>query len=164
MSQGPRALPTVDICIPSRQLLSSHAVSGCRAACVLPQGRDMGLLAPWRPDCMCAPPSLSSTFLVDSDHHLYSRLTGATSGAAGFNWFCSQDTGTVREKDKMSWTGGQADHIGDCTSYEDCEAQSFQPPESEVLVAQSNVTLCDSMECSSPGSPVHGVLQVRILE
>ena len=30
--------------------------------------------------------------------------------------------------------------------------------------AQSSLTLCDPMECSSPGSSVHGILQARILE
>ena len=33
-----------------------------------------------------------------------------------------------------------------------------------VLVAQSCPTLCDPMDCSPPGSTVHGVLQARILE
>ena len=33
-----------------------------------------------------------------------------------------------------------------------------------VLVTQSCPTLCDSMDCSLPGSSVHGVLQERILE
>ena len=33
-----------------------------------------------------------------------------------------------------------------------------------VLVAQSCPTLCDSMDCSLPGSSVHGILQARILE
>ena len=33
-----------------------------------------------------------------------------------------------------------------------------------VLVAQSCLTLCDSMDCSLPGSSVHGILQARILE
>ena len=33
-----------------------------------------------------------------------------------------------------------------------------------VLVAQSYPTLCDSMDCSPPGSSVHGVLQARVLE
>ena len=31
-------------------------------------------------------------------------------------------------------------------------------------VAQSCPTLCDPVDCSPPGSPVHGVLQTRILE
>ena len=32
------------------------------------------------------------------------------------------------------------------------------------LVAQSCPTLCDPMDCSPPGSSVHGILQARILE
>ena len=34
----------------------------------------------------------------------------------------------------------------------------------KVLVAQSCPTFCDPMDCSPPLSPVHGVLQARILE
>ena len=33
-----------------------------------------------------------------------------------------------------------------------------------MKVAQSCLTLCVSMDCSLPGSPVHGILQPRILE
>ena len=33
-----------------------------------------------------------------------------------------------------------------------------------MLVAQSRPTLCDPMDCSPPGSSVHGILQARILE
>ena len=33
-----------------------------------------------------------------------------------------------------------------------------------VLVAQSCPSLCDPMDCSPPGSSVHGILQARILE
>ena len=36
--------------------------------------------------------------------------------------------------------------------------------EVEVFVTQSCPTLWDPMGCSSPGSPVHGVFQARILE
>ena len=32
------------------------------------------------------------------------------------------------------------------------------------LVTQSCLTLCDPMDCSPPGSSVHGILQSRILE
>ena len=32
------------------------------------------------------------------------------------------------------------------------------------LVAQLHLTLCDHMDCSPSGSPVHGILQARILE
>ena len=34
----------------------------------------------------------------------------------------------------------------------------------EVLVAQSCLTLHDPMDCSPPGSSVHGILQARTLE
>ena len=34
----------------------------------------------------------------------------------------------------------------------------------KVLVAQSCLTLCDSMDCSPSGSSVHGIFQARILE
>ena len=33
-----------------------------------------------------------------------------------------------------------------------------------VLLAQSCLTLCDPMDCSPPGSSVHGISQARILE
>ena len=33
-----------------------------------------------------------------------------------------------------------------------------------VSVAQSSLTLCDPMDCSPPGSYVHGILQAEILE
>ena len=33
-----------------------------------------------------------------------------------------------------------------------------------LLVAQSHPTLCNPMDCSPPGSSVHGILQARILE
>ena len=34
----------------------------------------------------------------------------------------------------------------------------------KVLVTESYLTLCDPMDCSSPGSSVRGILQVRVLE
>ena len=34
----------------------------------------------------------------------------------------------------------------------------------KVLIAQLHPILCDPMDCSLPGSSVHGVLQARILE
>ena len=34
----------------------------------------------------------------------------------------------------------------------------------KVLLAQSCPTLCDPMNCSPPGSSVHGILQARIME
>ena len=46
------------------------------------------------------------------------------------------------------WATWEASHVG----------------ESESVVSQSCPTLCDPMDCSSPGSSVHGILQARILE
>jgi len=40
----------------------------------------------------------------------------------------------------------------------------FQHMSMCVLVAQSCLTLCNPMDCSPPGSSVHGILQARILE
>ena len=36
--------------------------------------------------------------------------------------------------------------------------------EMKVLVTQSCPTLCNPMDCSQPGSSVHGIFQARILE
>ena len=36
--------------------------------------------------------------------------------------------------------------------------------ESESEVTQSDPTLCDPMDCSLPGSSVHGILQAIVLE
>ena len=35
---------------------------------------------------------------------------------------------------------------------------------SESEVAQSYLTLCDPMDCSLPGSSIHGIFQARVLE
>ena len=40
----------------------------------------------------------------------------------------------------------------------------FSLTRKKVLVSQSCPTLCDPMDCSPPGSSVHGILQARILE
>ena len=45
-----------------------------------------------------------------------------------------------------------------CNSLEMCMTQM------SVLVAQFCPTLCDPVDCSPPGSSVHGILQTRILE
>ena len=36
--------------------------------------------------------------------------------------------------------------------------------ESESVLVQLGLTFCDPMDCSLPGSSVHGILQARILE
>ena len=40
---------------------------------------------------------------------------------------------------------------------------TYMQSESESEVAQSCPTLCDPVDCSAPGSFVHGILQARIL-
>ena len=44
------------------------------------------------------------------------------------------------------------------------EKQTKNPSKVKVLVHQSCPTLCHPMDCSSPGSSVHGILQARILK
>ena len=54
----------------------------------------------------------------------------------------------------------------DLTEAEDTKKrwQEYTESESESEVAQSCPTLCVPMDCSPPGSSVHGILQARILE
>ena len=42
-------------------------------------------------------------------------------------------------------------------------SESFHS-ENKMLVAQSCLILCDPMDCSPPGSSVHGIFQTGILE
>ena len=44
------------------------------------------------------------------------------------------------------------------------ESTLVQGRKVKVLVTQSCPTLCDPMDCSQPGSSVHGILQARVLE
>ena len=55
-----------------------------------------------------------------------------------------------------------------CVSQQSCRSQNLGERKSLfgevwVLVAQSCLTLCDPMDCSLPGSSVHGILQARTL-
>ena len=43
-----------------------------------------------------------------------------------------------------------------------CESWTIKKAESEVT--QLYLTLCDAMDCSLPGSSVHGIFQARVLE
>ena len=45
------------------------------------------------------------------------------------------------------------------------QKKKYMHPSAHVYIcAQSCLTLCNPMDCGSPGSPVHGVSQARILE
>ena len=52
--------------------------------------------------------------------------------------------------------------------YNDCkcvrQSLELKPRKVKALVALSCQTLCDPVDCSPPGSSVHGILQARILE
>ena len=45
-----------------------------------------------------------------------------------------------------------------------CQTYRTYREHAHVLGAQSCPSLCDPMDCSPPGSSVHGILQARILE
>ena len=45
-----------------------------------------------------------------------------------------------------------------------CQILYIPTSESESEVAQSCSTLCDPMDCSLPGSSVHGIFQAIVLE
>ena len=45
-----------------------------------------------------------------------------------------------------------------------CPVSQYLLPCPMCLVTQSCLTLCNPMDCSAPGSSVHGILQARILE
>ena len=45
-----------------------------------------------------------------------------------------------------------------------CREPAFSPTESESEVGQFCLTLCDHMDCSLPGSSIHGIFQARGLE
>ena len=70
--------------------------------------------------------------------------------------------GTLATSSGLLSTGAQLlGHV----LFHPCGQPHFSHPISaSVLVSQSCQTLCDPMDYSSPGSPVHGILQARILE
>ena len=54
-----------------------------------------------------------------------------------------------------------------CVSVRSCKGDALDCElcvKMRVLVVQSGLTLCSPMDCSLPGSSVHGILQARILE
>jgi len=44
------------------------------------------------------------------------------------------------------------------------QVNNNKPTGEEIEVAQSCLTLCDPVDCSPPGSSIHGIHQARILE
>ena len=79
--------------------------------------------------------------------------------------------GTGRTRQGAAPEGHSRTHV--CQAPRVCAVSKEMPQEgtrplptgvSEREVAQSCPALCDPMDCSPPGSSVHGVLQARILE
>ena len=55
-------------------------------------------------------------------------------------------------------------HAGTVISLKPCLWHAAALKETEMLGTQSRPTLCDPVDCSSPGSSVHGIFQARVLE
>ena len=51
-----------------------------------------------------------------------------------------------------------------CSAHPEIEFHIYVNIYMKVKVAQSCLTLCNLMDCSPPGSSVHGILQARIVE
>ena len=69
------------------------------------------------------------------------------------------ETPWIEESGRLWSMGSQSQ-----TPLSDFTSTSFPGIESESEVAQSCLTLCDPMDCSSPGSSIHGIFQARVLE
>ena len=77
---------------------------------------------------------------------------------------CMQVKKEQLEPDMEQWTGFKLGKK--CIKAVYCHPAylTYMPSESESEVAQSCPTLCDPMDCSRPGSSVHGIFQARILK
>ena len=69
----------------------------------------------------------------------------------------------------LRWGGGQEDpaflySMETAIVSPKKKAAFLTPMKAKVKVAPWCLTLCDPMDCSPPGSSVHGILQARILE
>ena len=62
------------------------------------------------------------------------------------------------------WTAAQQASLSSTVSWSLLKFMSKIPRKSESEVAQSCPTLCDPMDCSPPGSSIHGIFQAKILE
>ena len=66
---------------------------------------------------------------------------------------------------QVSWLNVVYQFTQNCsTNSAQSQLKSQQAHKKESEVAQSYPTLCDPMDCSLPGSSIHGIFQARILE
>ena len=87
------------------------------------------------------------------------------------NGFCSPSPGRAK---RASFSDPHSESLAEfleenavdvCRSHIDCGPQDLLALVlSHIQLLQSCLTLCDPMDCSLPGSSVHGILQARILE
>ena len=78
----------------------------------------------------------------------------------------STDMNLSKLHEMAKWTekAGMLQVMGSQTVGHSLATTTTSSSSSIVLVAKSCPTLCDPMDCSPPGSYVHGILQARILE
>ena len=98
---------------------------------------------------------------------------GGWTDASGLGWGVQAGnvTGIITGRKRKGQVGHGQIHAGDGGLLEATQSQMYWPSEaqlhfleSESEVAQSCPTLCDPMDCSPPGSSVHGIFQARVLE
>ena len=66
------------------------------------------------------------------------------------------NSNTIQLHPKLVVGGDKPGNLGDLHDWIMCESESE--------VAQSCLTVCDPMDCSLPGSSVHGIFQAIVLE
>ena len=82
-----------------------------------------------------------------------------------WRFFRSQSKQNQNSEFKVFLSWFQSPHFTLSTWIHSCVYPSVQvESESESEVAQSYPTLCDPVDCSPPGSSIHGILQARVLE
>ena len=81
------------------------------------------------------------------------------------HWYLAvrnRDKGHSEEKEKYSVMVSNFPTYARLVNYKTIAVNAIFESESEV--AQSCLTLCNPMDCSPPGSSLHGILQARLLE
>ena len=72
---------------------------------------------------------------------------------------------TFRDKEEVNSNEIHATHLSEWIKFKTEEfADKDVEIESESEAAESCPTLCDPMDCSLPGSSLHGILQARVLK
>ena len=69
----------------------------------------------------------------------------------------------MNQTESLGQGRGRAERATDTSLDLFCEQLSHLNKEKKNEVAQSCLTLCDPMDCSLPGSSVHGIFQARVL-